>query len=151
MEATRRTRRKPMSQINVVPMIDVMLVLLIVFMVTTPLITQGIKVELPKVDSKTVEPNDKPILVVSINKDGKYFISLGKEVDDNAPAVALERIAENVSKILNQNPGVPVYVEADAANNYGVVMSLLGTLQSAGATGVQLITQPPGASPSGKK
>ncbi len=151
MEASRRTRRKPMSQINVVPMIDVMLVLLIVFMVTTPLITQGIKVDLPKVDSKAVPESDKPILVVSINKDGKYFISLGKEADDNAQPVALEKIGENVGKILNQNPGVPVYVEGDGANNYGVVVNLLETLRAAGATGVQLITQPPGASPSGKK
>ncbi len=148
MEATRRQRRKPMSQINVVPMIDVMLVLLIVFMVTTPLITQGIKVDLPKVDSKAVPDNDKPSLVVSINKDGKYFISLGKETDDSAPAVPLEQIGEKVSKILSQNPGVPVYVEGDAANNYGVVMNLLKTLQDAGATTAQLITQPPGAASS---
>ena len=151
MEAARRTRRKPMSQINVVPMIDVMLVLLIVFMVTTPLITQGIKVDLPKVDAKPVAEEDKPSLVVSINKDGKYFISLGKETDDSAPSVPLEKIGENVGKILNQNPGVPVYVEGDAAVNYGLVMNLMGTLQAAGAKDVQLITQPPGNATSRNK
>ena len=145
MEASRRQRRKPMSQINVVPMIDVMLVLLIVFMITTPLITQGVKVELPKVDSKPVEENDKPSLVVSINKDGKYFISLGKESDDNAPATPLAEIGEKVGKIMNQNPGVPVLLEADSTINYGEVMKLMGTLQASGVKDVQLITQPPGA------
>jgi len=146
MEVSRRQRRKPMAEINVVPMIDIMLVLLIVFMVTTPLITQGVKVDLPKVDTKTVPDTDKPVLVVSINKDGKYFIILGKESDDNAQPVALEKIGESVSKILSANPGVPVYVEGDGAINYGVVMNLLKTLQDAGATSAQLITQPSGTS-----
>ena len=151
MEVSRRQRRKPMAEINVVPMIDIMLVLLIVFMVTTPLITQGVKVDLPKVDTKTVPDTDKPVLVVSINKDGKYFIILGKESDDNAQPVALEKIGESVSKILSANPGVPVYVEGDGAINYGVVMNLLKTLQDAGATSAQLITQPSGtASTRGK-
>jgi biopolymer transport protein TolR len=151
MEVSRRQRRKPMAEINVVPMIDIMLVLLIVFMVTTPLITQGVKVDLPKVDTKAVPDTDKPSLVVSVNKDGKYFISLGKESDDNAQAVPLEKIGEYVSKILNANPGVPVYVEGDGAINYGVVMNLLKTLQDAGAQSAQLITQPSGtASTRGK-
>lgn len=141
-----RARRKPMSEINVVPMIDVMLVLLIVFMVTTPLITQGIKVDLPKVDAETVEDNDEPTLVVSINAQGEYFISLGETGEEDPPPVPLDQIGENVGKIMSQNPAVPVFVEADGTINYGVVMNLLGTLEKAGASGVRLITQPPGVS-----
>ena len=142
MEVKTRQRRKPMAEINVVPMIDVMLVLLIVFMVTTPLITQGVKVDLPKVDAKTVDDNDKPTLVVSVDKAGKYYISLGKESQDNPPSVALEEIGDKVGKILSENPGVQVFVEGDAGVNYGIVMDLFATVQGAGAKELQLITQP---------
>jgi biopolymer transport protein TolR len=139
-----RNRRKPMAEINVVPMIDVMLVLLIVFMITAPLMTQGIKVDLPKVNSEPVEENDEPTLVVSINAQGEYFISLGEESAEDPPPVPLEQIGEQIGKILNQNPAVPVYVEGDAAINYGVVLELMNIVTEAGATQVSLITQPPG-------
>ena len=147
METKRHQRRKPMAEINVVPLIDVMLVLLIVFMITAPLITQGVKVDLPKANTEPVEENDEPTLVVSINAEGMYFISLGETADGEPEPVPLESIGEYVTKIMNQNPSVPVFLEADAANNYGVVMSLLSTLEAAGATGVRLITQPAGAAP----
>lgn len=139
----RRRRRKQMAEINVVPLIDVMLVLLIVFMITAPLITQGVKVDLPQADAEPVENSDELTLVVSINDEGNYFISLGAE--DNPEAVPLESIREDVSKILAQNPAVPVFLEADASINYGLVMSLMSTLASAGADNVRLITQPPSA------
>jgi biopolymer transport protein TolR len=143
MDINRPQRRKPMAEINVVPLIDVMLVLLIVFMVTAPLITQGVKVDLPKANTEPVEDSEELTLVVSINAEGMYFISLGESSGDEEPEpVPLDRIGEDVAKIMNQNPAVPVYLEADAANNYGVVMSLLSTLEGAGATGVRLITQP---------
>ena len=98
----RPRRRKQMAEINVVPLIDVMLVLLIVFMITAPLITQGIKVDLPRADAEPVENADEITLVVSINAEGSYFISLGAEEDPQP--VALERIQEDVEKILAQNP-----------------------------------------------
>jgi len=139
----RPRRRKQMAEINVVPLIDVMLVLLIVFMITAPLITQGVKVDLPQADAEPVEDNDQLTLVVSINADAEYFISLGEEEDPQP--VSLESIADDVGKILNQNPAVPVFLEADAAINYGHVMSLMSTLASAGAENVRLITQPPSA------
>jgi len=139
----RPRRRKQMAEINVVPLIDVMLVLLIVFMITAPLITQGVKVDLPQADAEPVEDNDQLTLVVSINADAEYFISLGEEEDPQP--VSLESIADDVGKILNQNPAVPVFLEADAAINYGHVMSLMSTLASAGADNVRLITQPPSA------
>ncbi len=139
----RPRRRKQMAEINVVPLIDVMLVLLIVFMITAPLITQGVKVDLPQADAEPVEDNDQLTLVVSINADAEYFISLGEEEDPQP--VSLESIADDVGKILNQNPAVPVFLEADASINYGHVMSLMSTLASAGADNVRLITQPPSA------
>ena len=139
----RARRRKQMAEINVVPLIDVMLVLLIVFMITAPLITQGIKVDLPRADAEPVENADEITLVVSINAEGSYFISLGAEEDPQP--VALERIQEDVEKILAQNPTVPVFVEADESVNYGVVTRLMSTLATAGAENLRLITQPPAA------
>jgi biopolymer transport protein TolR len=144
MEVNRQTRRKPMAEINVVPMIDVMLVLLIVFMISTPLITQGIKVDLPKVNAETVEESDEPTLVVSINAAGEYFISLGEVSEDNPVPVPLEQIGDNVKKIMSANPKVPVFVEADSSIPYGTVMKLGGTLSAAGVAELRFITQPPG-------
>lgn len=137
----RPRRRKQMAEINVVPLIDVMLVLLIVFMITAPLITQGIKVDLPQADAEPVENDDEITLVVSINDEGNYFISLGAEEDPQP--VPLERIREDVSKILSQNPGVPVFLEGDVSINYGLVTDLLSALGDAGAQNVRLITRPP--------
>ena len=139
----RRRRRKQMAEINVVPLIDVMLVLLIVFMITAPLITQGVKVDLPQADAEPVESNDELTLVVSIDAEGDYFISLGEEEDPQP--VPLERIQEDVTKILSQNPEVPIFLEADASINYGLVMSLMAVLADAGSNNVRLITQPPTA------
>jgi len=140
----RQSRRKPMAEINVVPLIDVMLVLLIVFMITAPLITQGIQVELPKANAEVVADNDEETLVVSINAAGEYFVSLGQTSSEDPPAVPLEQIGDMVGKIMDQNPAVPVFLEADASINYGLVMELLATLEESGAPGVRLITQPPG-------
>ena len=142
MIEARRQRRRLMAEINVVPLIDVMLVLLIVFMITAPLITQGVKVDLPEADAEIVDDNNELTLVVSIDASGLYYISLG-EVSEEPEAVSLDTIGENVGRIMNQKPGVPVFLEADATVNYGLVMSLMATLEDAGAPSVRLITQPP--------
>ena len=144
MDTRRPIRRKLMGEINVVPFIDVMLVLLIVFMVTAPLITQGVKVELPKADAPTVEDNDDLTLVVSIDAEGQYYISLGEVPEDDPPPVPLEQIGEQVAKIMDQNPAVPVYLEADTNVRHGVVMQLVSTLEKAGVPNVLFVTQPPG-------
>jgi biopolymer transport protein TolR len=141
---SRNSRRKPMAEINVVPLIDVMLVLLIVFMITAPLITQGIKVDLPKASAEVVEDSEEETLVVSINAAGEYFVSLGESSEEDPTPVPLDQIGEMVGKIMDQNPAVPVFLEADASINYGLVMELLATLENSGAPGVRLITQPPG-------
>lgn len=133
-------RRKPMSEINVVPYIDVMLVLLVIFMVTAPLMTQGIKVELPQAASGPLPvDDDEPMLVVSVKEKGAYYINVGA---DEEP-VALKDIGETAGKIIAANPTIRVLVEGDRDLPYGVIVNLMNTLQAAGAESVGLVTQPP--------
>src|SRR5690606_5055981 len=131
MEVRTRQRRKPMSEINVVPLIDVMLVLLIVFMVTTPLITQGIKVELPQANSEVMEEQEIT-LEITIDAQGQYFVNLGEVAADNLTPVPVEQIGEQVAKIMEANPSVPVYINGDTSIEYGLVVRLMSTLQEAG-------------------
>ena len=129
-----------MSEINVVPYIDVMLVLLVIFMVTAPLMTQGIKVDLPEAASGPLEVDDNGrMLVVSVKADGSYYMNLGDEEE----SVALAKIGERASKVVNANPTIKVLVEGDKSLNYGVIVNLMNVLQLAGATSVGLITEPP--------
>ncbi len=133
-------RRKPMSEINVVPYIDVMLVLLVIFMVTAPLMTQGIKVDLPEADSGPLEvTDDEPMLVVSVKADGSYYINLG-EAEEPVP---LAEIGTKAGIVIAANPDIKVLVEGDKNLAYGVIVDLMNTLQAAGAKSVGLITQPP--------
>lgn len=134
------SRRKPMSEINVVPYIDVMLVLLVIFMVTAPLMTQGIKVDLPEAASGPLEvDDDEPMLVVSVKGDGSYYMNLGVEEEP----VPLSEIATRTKKVLAANPDIKVLVEGDSELAYGVIVDLMNTLQASGAVSVGLITQPP--------
>ncbi len=129
-----------MSEINVVPYIDVMLVLLVIFMVTAPLMTQGIKVDLPEAASGPLKIDEnEPLLVVSVNAEGDYYMNVGE--DDEA--VELSLIADRAGKIISANPGIKVMVEGDRTLAYGVVVNLINVLQVAGANSVGLITEPP--------
>ncbi|PIE43651.1 MAG: protein TolR [Gammaproteobacteria bacterium] len=134
-------KRKPMSDINVVPYIDVMLVLLIIFMVTAPMLLQGVKVELPKVTSDPVSTsgNQEP-LVISIDTNGAYYLAIGEE---RSKAIPLERVGEQVGKVLRQTPDIPVLVRGDKHVEYGSVVTLMATVQDAGAKSVGLITENP--------
>ena len=133
-------RRKPMSEINVVPYIDVMLVLLVIFMVTAPLMTQGIKVELPEAMSGPLEvDDDEPMLVVSVKENGSYYINVGQEEE----AVPLKEVQSRAEKIIAARPDIKVLVEGDKNLPYGIIVDLMNTLQLAGAGSVGLITQPP--------
>lgn len=133
-------RRKPMSEINVVPYIDVMLVLLVIFMVTAPLLTQGIKVDLPEAASGPIKIDENELmLVVSIKADESYYMNVG---DEKEP-VELSLISERAAKIIRANPEIKVLVEGDKQLKYGVVINLMNVLQLAGAKSVGLITQPP--------
>ena len=141
MEAPTRKRRKPMAEINVVPLIDVMLVLLVVFMITTPMITQGIKVELPEANSEVIE-EPETTFEITIDAEGQYFYNVGEVEVDNPTPIAADEIGRVVTAIMNENPGVPVYVNGDGTVPYGAVIKLISTLQEAGVKEPRLITQP---------
>jgi biopolymer transport protein TolR len=136
----KRVKKKPLAEINVVPYIDVMLVLLVVFMVTAPLLMQGVKVDLPKAPSTPMEQNDEEPLIVSVRQDGTYYLNLGSDQKEPKP---LAQITDTVSKILRQKPNTPVLVWGDHKAQYGLVVSLMSDLQAAGAPSVGLVTEPP--------
>jgi biopolymer transport protein TolR len=133
-------KRKLMAEINVVPYIDVMLVLLIIFMVTAPLLTQGIKVDLPKAGAEPIQdvPNHPPI-VISIDVEGNLYINLGD--DEDQPASSQEIVAKT-SAVLRNRAETPVLVKADRAVPYGNVVGAMVLLQQAGADNVGFVTDP---------
>ncbi|MFP6824579.1 MAG: ExbD/TolR family protein [Pseudohongiellaceae bacterium] len=142
MEIKVRKRHKPMAEINVVPYIDVMLVLLIVFMVTAPLLNQGIEVELPQANNEPLAIDENiEILVVSITSSGEYYLSVGATGDDRQP-VALETLGAQVGRIMSANPQIQVLVEGDSSANWGAMITLITTLNQAGVSNPSFITQP---------
>ncbi len=136
---TPKIRKKPMAEINVVPYIDVMLVLLVVFMVTAPMLMQGVKVDLPRAPSSPMDSKDDEPLIVSIKKDGTYFIELGGKPKENK---SLDNIAALVAKVITQKPQTPILVWGDRDVPYGNVVTLMTRLQNAGAPSVGLVTEP---------
>lgn len=136
----RKQKRKPMAEINVVPYIDVMLVLLIVFMVAAPMLMQGVKVDLPQAPSLPIGKQDDEPLIVSIKADGSYYMNLGR---DEEQSQSLRVIKDKVSKILRRKPATTVLVWGDQTVPYGNVVSLMTVLQAAGAPSVGLVTQAP--------
>ena len=134
-------RRKPMAEINVVPYIDVMLVLLIIFMVTAPMLTQGVKVDLPETTSEPIQQEkDVEPITVSVDSNGAYYLEVG---DERGNPISLSQVRDQVSKILSQRSNAEVFVRGDEYVDYGVVVRLMAELQSAGATGIGLITDAP--------
>jgi biopolymer transport protein TolR len=127
-----------MSEINVVPYIDVMLVLLVIFMVTAPLMTQGIKIDLPQAFSESMDA-DEDSLIISIMADGTYYLNVGEK----PTALTLKQIGEKSEKIIRANPRIKVLIEGDRNLKYGSVVELMTVLQNAGAPNVGLITEPP--------
>ncbi len=134
-------RRRLMGEINVVPYIDVMLVLLIIFMVTAPLLTQGIEVELPKAAADPIDTgkNDEP-LVLSVDATGRLYLSVGD--DEDAPLDA-DRVVSLAGAVLRRKPDTPVLVKADRQVPYGRVVEAMVLLQEAGAQKVGFLTDPP--------
>jgi biopolymer transport protein TolR len=135
-----RKRRRPVSEINVVPYIDVMLVLLIIFMVTAPLITQGVKVDLPEAEAQPLEEEAKPPLIATVDAQGQYFLNSGDSQQDPMSAVDLAVV---VKAHLEVEPETPVVVKGDGAVAYSEVVQLMVLLQRAGAPSVGLMTTPP--------
>ena len=135
-----RKRRRPVSEINVVPYIDVMLVLLIIFMVTAPLVTQGVKVDLPKAEAQPLEEESKPPLVASVDAQGQYFLNVGDSQQEPMSAIDLATL---VAAHLQVEPNTPIVVKGDGAVAYSQVVQLMVLLQRAGAPSVGLMTTPP--------
>ncbi|AJI52367.1 protein TolR [Francisella philomiragia] len=132
-------KKRPMVQINVVPYIDVMLVLLVIFMITTPILTQGVKVDLPKAQSEKIPSNDSKPIVVTVNKDGEYFVNQGVS-DPKAPLSARD-LTNAVVSLSQQSPGKPVYVRGDSSASYGEVVKAMALIQRAGVDKVGLVTE----------
>ena len=142
MDIIARKKRKPMGDINVVPYIDVMLVLLIVFMVTAPLLNQGIDVELPQANNEPLSIDEnQATLVVSITSAGEYYLSIGATGEDRQ-STSLEGVGEQVGKIVSANPEIQVLVEGDTTADWGAMIQLLTTLQAAGVANPNFIPQP---------
>jgi len=135
-----RIRKRPISEINVVPYIDVMLVLLIIFMITAPLLSQGVKVDLPQVPSEAMPSTDKEPVVVSVDAAGNFFINYG---DNQDKPVSTNTLANRINALIKYQPDIPVFVKGDSSVPYGRVVELMALLQSAGVDGVGLVTESP--------
>ena len=136
-------RRQPMSQINMVPLIDVMLVLLVVSMITVPLLNQGIEVNLPQDSAGPLEDYDEDPLVVTVRADQRIYVNVGVAADfDEEAFISFKEMEERTSKVLNARPNVPVFVRGDQSLDYGYVMKVMHALKEAGAKDVGLVTEP---------
>jgi biopolymer transport protein TolR len=131
-------RRKLMSEINVVPYIDVMLVLLIIFMITAPLLTQGVEVELPKTSNEPLPPEQKEPIVLTVDASGRYFLNIGPKPDEAIDNSSLKSI---VGKVTNVKPDVTVFVRGDHRADYGKVVGAMSVLQASGVNKVSLVTE----------
>ncbi len=138
-----RTRKLPMAEMNVVPYIDVMLVLLVIFMITAPLLAQGVKVDLPQLASEPLEPEQLEPLLVTVDARGDYFLSVGEGKEN---AITPETLMNRVAAVLRNQPTTPVMVRGDKNVNYGEVVAVMSLLQGAGAPSVGLVTESPPAS-----
>ena len=139
MIRSKHKKRKLVAEINVIPYVDVTFVLLVVFMVTAPLLMQGVQVNLPAVDSAPIKSNDNDPFIVSIKNDGSYWIDQrGENQNKN-----LNEIKQIIQKILSQSPEKQILIWGDEKVDYGSVVLLMSELQKVGAMSVGLITDPP--------
>lgn len=136
-QSATRFRKRRMSEINVVPYIDVMLVLLVIFMVTAPLLSQGVDVDLPEANAKVIDTQQQEPVIVSIDKNGKFYLNLGKE--PQKPVKGSE-LVKKVSAVMRNRAQSTIYVRGDKNVNYGSVVSVMALLQEAGVGNVGLMT-----------
>jgi biopolymer transport protein TolR len=133
-------RRKPMGEINVVPYIDVTLVLLIIFMITTPMLQTGVEVDLPQAESAMVEQKEgEPPIVISIKEQGEYYINTDGQNDE---LIEPEVINDRVAIVLSNKPRTQVLISADKSVDYGTVVTVMAALKNAGVPTVGLMTKP---------
>lgn len=140
---SKRSKKGPMAEINVVPYIDVMLVLLVIFMITAPLLNQGVEVDLPQAKAQPLMPKEKEPLIVSVDAQGNYYLNLSE--NPNQPldlSIIAERVRHELAMTKQQGQDQPVCVKGDQHVNYGKIMTAMVLLQQAGAKSVGLITQP---------
>ena len=135
-----RGRRRPMAEINVVPYIDVMLVLLVIFMVTAPLLYQGVNVDLPESSAEPLPADEQEPLIVEVDRDGRFYLSVGDQADDEA--LNTDEVIATVTTLMRAQPETPVYVRGDADVAYARVIDVMAALQEAGVPQVGLMTQP---------
>lgn len=133
---------RPMSEINVVPFIDVMLVLLVIFMITAPLLTQGVKVDLPKTSAKAIADQQKEPLIVTVDNAGNFYLNLAAKPGQPITARTLSSLAAKEMGLTTDTNQRPVLVRGDKNVNYGKVIEAMVLLQQAGAKSVGLITEP---------
>ena len=139
-----KSRRRPMSEINVVPYIDVMLVLLVIFMITAPLLNLGVEVELPKADAEPLDAqeSDEP-LVITVLQNGDLYLNAGGELDGTSSGlIDPESLVTMVTAIVSRNPEIQVLVGGDERASYGQVYQVMVLLQKAGVTKVGLMSDP---------
>ena len=136
----RYRRRRLMSDINVVPYIDVMLVLLVIFMITAPLLSQGVKVELPQAPAAPLERQSEEPLIVTVDARGLAYLNYGEGQDR---PIDTSTLVNRVGALLRHKPGLPVLVKGDRDAAYGTVVRVMALLQQAGAPTVGLMTEPP--------
>lgn len=130
--------RKPMAEINVVPYIDVTLVLLIIFMITAPLVQTGVEVDLPQADTAIVEPQSEKPVIISVDKLGQLYIDIGGDTDNIVDAKTL---LYRVAAVLRNKPNTSVYIRGDNGVAYGKVVTVMASLKKAGVPHVGLMTQ----------
>ncbi|MGD0959887.1 MAG: protein TolR [Methylomonas sp.] len=135
-----RKRRAPMAEINVVPYIDVTFVLLMIFMITAPLVQSGVDVDLPQADAQSVDLKDEPPVIVSVKKDGVFYLDVGDRQDE---PVDEDTIYTRVAAIMQNNPKAQIYVRGDHTVEYGSIVKVMVALKAAGAPKVGLMTTPP--------
>ncbi len=135
-----RQKRRPMADINVVPYIDVMLVLLIIFMITAPLMTTGVSVDLPQAAAETVNTDDQEPVIVTVTAEGLYYLNVGDNPDKPINDDAMVTLA---AAVLRHKPGTPMLIRGDGRVEYEKVVRAMSLLQSAGAPSVGLVTESP--------
>ncbi len=141
--STRGKRRGILAEINVVPYIDVMLVLLVIFMITTPLLTQGVKINLPKAQSNPIKVKNQTPIVVSVNKQGEYFLNITAHPQQPLSAQSLAtRVAAEIMLDKEEHLNRPVLIKGDNQVDYGKVVQAMVLLQKSGVAHVGLMTTP---------
>lgn len=139
MSSRQSGRRKPKAEINVVPYIDVTLVLLIIFMVTAPMLQTGVEVDLPQADTEAAEQKNEPPVIVSIDREGRYFVDMSGQ---SGQAMEPGEMEAAVAGAVQAKPQIQVFIRADQNVDYGKVITAMAALKNAGVPKVGLMTQP---------